>query len=218
MPCGGRPSLGRPAWAARATSPGSRMLVADANDRGGASGLLRSTSSRGLTDTRVVGSGPGPLRCATHRAGSSAPRHDRPHELDHGTTERVSGDHDTSRGHGHQRPEGVAAVRRPAVPLLRALREPDRPSLETPAGRASDVRVLSRLRVRPLLGSGRRSVPRMRRQRRRAGYRTHRATAQPDGQRAATRPTQAHGGGCRGRLGPGRPVGLRVSIPTDRRR
>jgi hypothetical protein len=155
----------RPAVAA---SPGSRMLWTDATDRRRASGHLRRTRSRGLTDTRVVGSGSGPLRCATSRAGSWASRRN------------------TSDTDDHPCSESVAAGRGRADPLLRALREPDRRRLDTAAGRAPDVHIVWCLRLRPVLGIGRGSVPRVRRRRRPASARIVAGTAPRDGDRATT--------------------------------
>lgn len=197
---------------------GSRMLLADANHRRRAFCLRRSIRSRGLTDTRVVGSGTWHPSCATDRAGSSAPRHQHSDRHHFGPPECVSAHHQARRGHGDSRSEGVGAVRVFAAPLLRALREPGRARIDTHACRAPDVCVLLRLRVRPVLGKSHWSVPGMPRHGRQAGSRTNGRAAPADGERAVPGPTQVDGGGCRGSRRPGRDVGLGDFPARDWRR
>jgi hypothetical protein len=167
-----------------AASPGSRMLAIDATHQRHAPRLRGCARSRGLTDTCVVGSGPGSLRCATCRAGSSAPRLDRSHEPGHEPSDRIASDRDTCSGHDHRCPESCTSIRGPVAALLRALWEPGRRGLDTPAGRAQDVRVLLRLRLRPVLGRGRGFVPGVRRYGRKAGSRIHGGAARRDGEPA----------------------------------
>jgi hypothetical protein len=112
---------------------------------------------------------------------------------------------------------GASALGRCATPVLRALRQPDRPGGDTCRYQAVEMRVVRGVRVRSVLGSRSRLVPGLRHLGRQCGSWRHRITAWPSTEPMARGSPRADRRGYRRGHRRGAPVRPGESTSPDRR-